>query len=155
MSDAEAQQFLSYALDSDVLKGRKNVGYHIVYKDGVRIGTYVRISESLRHIRDICLTVHFLGFQQFYPVNFLRNVALQQVTTPYVFLTDIDFLPMTGLYEYLRRTISNMEMSTRKKVGHQVLDEFIFILTKLKENLTFVAFDRLLLFQRLRPNVIV
>lgn len=35
MSDAEAQQFLSYALSSDVLKDRKNIGYHIVYKEGV------------------------------------------------------------------------------------------------------------------------
>lgn len=86
MSDAEAQQFLSYALGSDILKDRKNVGYHIVYKDG-----------------------------QFYPVNFLRNVALQQVTTPYVFLTDIDFLPMAGLYEYLKRSVANMDMASRKK----------------------------------------
>ncbi|GAB6025957.1 LARGE xylosyl- and glucuronyltransferase 1 [Chamberlinius hualienensis] len=86
MSDAEAQLFLSYALGSDILNQRKNVGYHVVYKDG-----------------------------QFYPVNFLRNVALQQVNTPYVFLTDIDFLPMIGLYEYLRRQISVMDMGTKKK----------------------------------------
>lgn len=37
MSDAEAQQFLSYAQNSDVLKNRKNIGYHVVYKEGVRI----------------------------------------------------------------------------------------------------------------------
>lgn len=35
MSDSEAQQFLSYALNSDVLRTRHNIGYHIVYKDGV------------------------------------------------------------------------------------------------------------------------
>ena len=35
MSDAEAQQFLRYALSSETLMLRKNVGYHIVYKDGV------------------------------------------------------------------------------------------------------------------------
>lgn len=73
LSDAEAQQFLRYAQGSDVLMGRGNVGYHVVYKEG-----------------------------QFYPVNLLRNVALQQVNTPYMFLSDIDFLPMYGLYEYLR-----------------------------------------------------
>ena len=37
MSDAEAQQFLSYALGSEVLASRKNIGYHIVYKEGVSI----------------------------------------------------------------------------------------------------------------------
>lgn len=73
LSDAEAQQFLRYAQGSDVLMSRGNVGYHIVYKEG-----------------------------QFYPVNLLRNVAMQQVNTPYMFLSDIDFLPMYGLYEYLR-----------------------------------------------------
>lgn len=36
MSDAEAQQFLSYALSSEILSSRKNIGYHIVYKEGVR-----------------------------------------------------------------------------------------------------------------------
>lgn len=36
MSDAEAQQFLSYALSSDVLNSRRNIGYHVVYKEGVR-----------------------------------------------------------------------------------------------------------------------
>uniref|UniRef100_T1JEW5 Glycosyltransferase-like protein LARGE1 n=1 Tax=Strigamia maritima TaxID=126957 RepID=T1JEW5_STRMM len=86
MSDAEAQQFLSYALNSDILKTRKNVGYHVVYKDG-----------------------------QFYPVNFLRNVALQQVNTPYVFLADIDFLPMYELYEYLKKSISLLSMESSKK----------------------------------------
>ncbi len=36
MSDAEAQQFLRYAMGSEILMSRSNVGYHIVYKDGVR-----------------------------------------------------------------------------------------------------------------------
>lgn len=73
LSDAEAQQFLRYAQGSEVLMGRHNVAYHIVYKEG-----------------------------QFYPVNLLRNVAMKHVGTPYMFLSDIDFLPMYGLYEYLR-----------------------------------------------------
>ncbi|XP_043564881.1 LARGE xylosyl- and glucuronyltransferase 1 [Chiloscyllium plagiosum] len=73
LSDAEAQQFLRYAQGSEVLMSRSNVGYHIVYKEG-----------------------------QFYPVNLLRNIAMKHVNTPYMFLSDIDFLPMYGLYEYLR-----------------------------------------------------
>lgn len=36
MSDAEAAQFAEFAQDSDTLSARKNVGYHVVYKDGVR-----------------------------------------------------------------------------------------------------------------------
>lgn len=86
MSDAEAQQFLRYAQASEVLKNRKNVGYHIVYKEG-----------------------------QFYPVNLVRNVALRNANTPYVFLTDVDFLPMYGLYDYLRKSIVQLDMANTKK----------------------------------------
>ncbi|XP_041749291.1 LARGE xylosyl- and glucuronyltransferase 2 [Coregonus clupeaformis] len=86
MSDAEAQQFLRYAQASEVLKNRKNVGYHIVYKEG-----------------------------QFYPVNLVRNVALRNANTPYVFLADVDFLPMYGLYDYLRKAVVQLDMAHTKK----------------------------------------
>lgn len=55
-------------------------------------------------------------FQQFYPVNYLRNVAISQVRTPYMFLSDIDFLPMYGLYEYLRKAIPMVDLNSQKKV---------------------------------------
>ena len=35
MSDSEAQQFLSYVHSSKELARRKNVGYHVVFKEGV------------------------------------------------------------------------------------------------------------------------
>ncbi|XP_063608554.1 xylosyl- and glucuronyltransferase LARGE2s-like [Penaeus indicus] len=35
MSDAEAQQFLSYTQSSEIIASRKNVAYHVVYKEGV------------------------------------------------------------------------------------------------------------------------
>uniref|UniRef100_A0A8B9HBR0 LARGE xylosyl- and glucuronyltransferase 1 n=1 Tax=Astyanax mexicanus TaxID=7994 RepID=A0A8B9HBR0_ASTMX len=47
---------------------------------------------------------------QFYPVNLLRNV-----NTPYMFLSDIDFLPMYGLYEYLRKSVVQLDMANTKK----------------------------------------
>lgn len=72
-SDAEAQQFLRYSERSDILKKRRNIGIHIVYKDG-----------------------------DLYPVNYLRNIALKQVQTSHVFLCDIDFLPVHTLYATLK-----------------------------------------------------
>ncbi|XP_048828559.1 xylosyl- and glucuronyltransferase LARGE2s isoform X1 [Brienomyrus brachyistius] len=86
MSDAEAQQFLRYAQSSELLKNRRNVGYHVVYKEG-----------------------------QFYPVNLLRNVALRHASTAYVFLADVDFLPMYGLYSYLRKSVLQLDMGHTKK----------------------------------------
>lgn len=73
LTDAEAQQFLHFVEASPVLSARQDVAYHVVYREG-----------------------------PLYPVNQLRNVALAQALTPYVFLSDIDFLPAYSLYDYLR-----------------------------------------------------
>lgn len=50
MSDAETQQFLMYVLASETLMARKNIGYHVVYKDGVscRPGWVVVVVEWCR-----------------------------------------------------------------------------------------------------------
>ena len=85
MSDSEANSFLGYILDSELLKTRKNIGYHIVYKEG-----------------------------EFYPINNLRNIALANVNTPFVFLTDIDFLPAYLLYENLKYSLSLQPQMERK-----------------------------------------
>ena len=73
LTDAEAQQFLRFVETSAVLSARQDVAYHVVYQEG-----------------------------SLYPINQLRNVALAQALTPYVFLSDIDFLPAYSLYDYLR-----------------------------------------------------
>eukprot|EP01135_Chromosphaera_perkinsii_P003929 Nk52_evm30s262 gene=Nk52_evmTU30s262 len=59
------------------LKQRKNIGLHLVYKQG-----------------------------EMYPVNTLRNIALDRVLTPYVFIMDGDFLPCFNLHSILRKAVS-------------------------------------------------
>ena len=49
--------------------------------------------------------------QDLYPINFLRNVALEQVLTDYVFLNDVDFMPIPNMYKYLRSFIHNRPLS--------------------------------------------
>lgn len=73
LTDAEAQQFLRFVETSAVLSARQDVAYHVMYREG-----------------------------SLHPINQLRNVALAQALTPYVFLSDIDFLPAHSLYDYLR-----------------------------------------------------
>jgi len=51
-------------------------------------------------------------------VNYLRNLAMQHIQTEYMFLVDIDFLPMYGLYEYLKKAVSIANMKTERKVLH-------------------------------------
>ncbi|XP_037378290.1 xylosyl- and glucuronyltransferase LARGE2 [Talpa occidentalis] len=88
LTDAEAQQFLRFVEASAVLSARKDVAYHVVYREG-----------------------------PLYPVNQLRNVALAQALTPYVFLSDIDFLPAYSLYDYLRASIEQLELGSRRKAA--------------------------------------
>ena len=66
-------------------------------------------------------------------MNYLRNVALRQANTPYVFLSDIDFLPMYGLYEYAKKAVSMMDMATQKKV--KILSEYYRVLIKVLKGL--------------------
>ncbi|XP_037060918.1 LARGE xylosyl- and glucuronyltransferase 2 isoform X9 [Peromyscus leucopus] len=95
LTDAEAQQFLHFVETSPVLSARKDVAYHIVYRDG-----------------------------PLYPVNQLRNVALAQALTPYVFLSDIDFLPAYSLYDYLRASIEQLELGSRPRKAALVVPAF-------------------------------
>ncbi|KAI0214349.1 hypothetical protein LSAT2_000556 [Lamellibrachia satsuma] len=60
-----------------LLAPRKNIALHIVRAEG-----------------------------KIFPVNFLRNVALENAETKYVFLSDIDFEPMPGLDTHLKHYIS-------------------------------------------------
>uniref|UniRef100_A0A8D2JMM7 LARGE xylosyl- and glucuronyltransferase 2 n=1 Tax=Sciurus vulgaris TaxID=55149 RepID=A0A8D2JMM7_SCIVU len=88
LTDTEAQQFLRFVEASPVLSARQDVAYHVVYREG-----------------------------PLYPVNQLRNVALAQALTPYVFLSDIDFLPAYSLYDYLRASIEQLELGGRRKAA--------------------------------------
>ena len=65
---------------------RMNMAIHIVYKQG-----------------------------KFYPVNYLRNIALNAVSTPYVFLNDGDFLPSFGLFSYLKKANKVLMTGSEKR----------------------------------------
>ena len=72
---------------------RDNVVVHVVYKQG-----------------------------WFYPVNHLRNLALNTVSTRYVFLIDGDFLPSFGLFEHLKK--ANKALLTGYKKRALVIPAF-------------------------------
>ncbi|KAK4872690.1 hypothetical protein RN001_014719, partial [Aquatica leii] len=62
--------------ESKALKDRKNIAYHIMFKEGT-----------------------------YQPINKLRNLALRFVNTPYVFLNDVDFVPGPDLYSDIKYQI--------------------------------------------------
>lgn len=87
LTDPESQIFLEYYENSALLRSRCDVGYHVVYKEG-----------------------------DFYPVNFLRNLALDHATTEYVFLSDVDFLPSLDIARTLQTSITNLDLDNHKRV---------------------------------------
>lgn len=48
-------------------------------------------------------------FQEYYPINVLRNVGLKNIDSPYVFLADIDFLPMVDTYSNIKNSIASLK----------------------------------------------
>jgi len=90
ISDSETDLLYSFVSESETLRLRRNIGYHLVYKDSSNSASY-------------------------YPINVLRNVALKQAPTPFVFLTDVDFLPMYDLYRYLKQSVSSLGMDNNPK----------------------------------------
>lgn len=85
LSELESNLLMASIENSNNLASRRNIGYHLVFRDH--------------------------GFN--YPINRLRNIALANALTPYVFLSDIDFLPSYNLYDYLRQVIGDMVQSER------------------------------------------
>ena len=75
--DYELETIQLFITNCRHLKSRKNIDYHIVFQAG-----------------------------EFYPVNYLRNVAMNFSSTEAVLISDADFLPMEGLDTNLRNLVS-------------------------------------------------
>ena len=86
-SDADLDQLNSLISSSPLLKSYKKLALHVVFRQG-----------------------------KYFPVNILRNVALHASSTPYVFLSDIDFLPRPDLYEYTKEAVRVLGGSRRALV---------------------------------------
>jgi hypothetical protein len=55
--------------------------------------------------------VHSPTYDQLYPINALRNLALQQVTTPLVLFADADFMFASNLLQQLCSPQANVRRS--------------------------------------------
>lgn len=86
-SDAESWKFLDYIHRLKSAWKEWNLCVHLVYKEDGRL----------------------------YPVNYLRNVALNESNTPFVFLSDFDFAPTPNLYSYLKEAIKVLKLRTLKR----------------------------------------
>ncbi|GMT35690.1 hypothetical protein PFISCL1PPCAC_26987 [Pristionchus fissidentatus] len=86
-TDAEMAQIGSFMQASQIAKGRINVAMHAVFKTGT-----------------------------YYPINYLRNVALNASKTDFAYLADVDFIPSKYLYTSLRELLKTAEMNKKALV---------------------------------------
>ena len=90
---SNATRLMQLWRDNNLLRERSNIGVHIVKQ----------------------------GDESFYPMNVLRNIALNQSLTQYVFLTDGDFVPAWGMEEnvmqYLPRNNTKQVSKTLLHAG--------------------------------------
>ena len=97
LTDAEAQDFVDHWEGSPSLTSRCNVGFHVMYKEG-----------------------------DFYPINTLRNLALEHAETDYVFLTDIDFLPSPHAVSILAASTRSLLVSHPLRLDPVFIDNCCF-----------------------------
>ena len=58
----------------------------------------------------------YCSFQNFYPINYLRNVGLNNTRTQWIFLMDIDFVPSKEVYTAALEFLSDRNAEMEKKV---------------------------------------
>ena len=58
--------------------------------------------------------VNMTFLQEFYPINYLRNIALNYTDAKYVFLSDVDFAPSFGLHQYAMNMVKQGYLDGKK-----------------------------------------
>ena len=76
VSESQVQGVVDYVLGSKVLRERRNISYHLLFKIGPS-----------------------------YPINALRELGHRFVTTPYTFYGDIDYVSSWDMYETIKQDL--------------------------------------------------
>ena len=101
--DDDELPLLIKALDTSELQTRnRRVRVHVVLKRRMCVSLYSRLMIDSDRRR--------FG----YPVNHLRNVALEHARTSRVLLLDVDFLPMAQLHDKVLQAMADMKITEVK-----------------------------------------
>ena len=79
VTDSQVPEVIDFILNSPILRERKNISYHLLF----------RIGPS-------------------YPINALRSLAHRYVSTPYVFFSDIDYVSSYGMYKTIKKNLKQL-----------------------------------------------
>ena len=88
VTESQVQGVVDYVLGSKVLRDRKNVTYHLMFKIGPS-----------------------------YAINPLRSLGHKYVSTPYVFYSDIDYVSSYGMYTAMKEHLKTVGHTAMKKTA--------------------------------------
>jgi len=64
---------------------------------------YLFVRQNISNCQNIAIHIAYHDQSlHLYPYNHLRNIALKQVTTPFVYLLDVDFIPVKSSYQTIK-----------------------------------------------------
>ena len=96
-------------------KGPMSISVYASDAEAVKLFDYVTNHWCFRQRNDVAVHVVYAA-SQVYPVNYLRNVALNHLSTQFAFLLDIDFVPMVDLHDYLLEAVQVLSAEKRALV---------------------------------------
>ena len=90
VADEQLEELYNFVNSTTIIseRARKNLAIHVVFNHSV-----------------------------IYPINYIRNVALNSVTTPYVFLNDFEMLSSYGCYGSMKKAIKELHIGTKNKTA--------------------------------------
>ena len=59
-------------------------------------------------------SVVFIIFQVFYPINYVRNVAIRETKTSFYVMVDVDFAAQSTLYQSIISHIKQLKAKEKK-----------------------------------------
>ncbi len=69
---------------------------------------FLFVRRNITNCKNIALHIGYRDNNfRLYPYNHLRNIALRQVTTPFVYLLDVDFIPVKSSYQTIKGFLEN------------------------------------------------
>lgn len=96
-------------------RGPASVALHIGDAELEAATNLIRSSSRLSRSN---VAIHMVYRRLAYnPINYLRNVAINNSRTPYTFYVDVDLVPNPGLYDSLRRRLPQLHDANRQNIA--------------------------------------
>ena len=123
MTQLSANRFDMLDLIAHNWKGPMNIAVYV--KKNEVLSVYTKISNFLMNSKRQNVIIHLVVAEgQLYPVNWLRNLVIQNSTTEYIFMIDGDFVPSPNLEETMRNHFKHFQATDTDNTNAIIVPAF-------------------------------